>query len=83
MSITRDIDYAEFDRLFVEKIIRDEFGGEAGRAVLERMIRKGATTQDMVGRLRQLLPTWEGRATQLEVVVNYLIADGRTNGGGQ
>jgi hypothetical protein len=82
--LQQDIDYGEFDGLIAEKILREEFGGEYGRAVLLKLIAAGATTVEIAGRLRRLLPTWEGTAAQLEVVTDYLIQErgGRANGRG-
>lgn len=79
-----NLDFSEFDGLVAEQILR-AWGGERARRIFVNLLRQGATKSQITGRLRELLPSWEMTAMQLDVVIGYLQhdTDGRTNGGGQ
>ena len=74
MPINRDYDFSELDGLIAENILRSMGGERARRAVLS-LIQQGASRQVIVGRLREVLPTWEQTAVQLGVVVDFLMAE--------
>ena len=73
-----EFDFSELDGLIAENILR-QFGGERARRVIVGLINQGASRQVIVGRLREVLPTWEQTAVQLGVVVDFLISE---NGNG-
>ena len=77
MTILREkpIDFSEFDGLVAEQILR-AWGGERARQVFVGLLRQGVTKDEITGRLRLLLPTWEGTAHQLDMVLGYLQNDG-------
>lgn len=78
MSIQKTIDYSGLHGLIAEKIMTDWGMDATGRAVLEGLVRQGATPKQVAGEVLRILPTWDGRANQLEVVIAYL-----QNGGGE
>lgn len=78
MSIKKNIDYGRFHGLIAERIMRDWGLDSSGRAVLEDLAHQGATPKEVSAYLLRILPTWEGLANQVEVVMRYL-----SNGGGE
>lgn len=62
-----EIDFSKLHGLLAERILREQGGEPMKRALLD-LVEQGATVEDVVGHIEQLLPTWTGTARQLGVV---------------
>ncbi len=77
MTLHRTIDFREFEGLLIERAMADLGMTERHVAVLQNMLKQGATEDELERFVLMKFPNWLGRANAIREIVAYLRAGRR------